>query len=87
MLQERFFKYDNIKLNYAEGPENGPILLLLPAYDNRWQSYSAIIPKLAAKTHIFALDTRGRGGSDRTPGKYNLRYSLEDTITFIETII
>ena len=87
MLEERFFKHNEVKLNYTEGPDNGPPFLLLPAYDNRWQSYSAIIPRLAASTHFYALDTRGRGRSDRTPGKYQLKYCLEDTIRFIEEVI
>ena len=87
MLNERFFKNGEIKLNYAEGPENGPAFLLLPAYDNRWQSYSSIISRLAANTHLYALDTRGRGRSDHTSGKYSLRYSLDDTISFIEEVV
>ncbi len=87
MLEERFFEHSGVKLNYAEGPDNGPPFLLLPAYDNRWQSYSAIIPRLAASTHLYALDTRGRGRSDRTPGEYRLKHSLTDTIRFIEEVI
>lgn len=87
MLQERFYEGNGGRLNYAEGPDNGPPLLLLPAYDNRWQSYSSIIPELASKTHLYALDTRGRGRSDRTPGEYELAHCLNDTIGFIEEVI
>lgn len=87
MLQERFYERDGVRLNYAEGPDNGPSLLLLPAYDNRWQSYSSIIPGLASKTHLYILDTRGRGRSDRTPGEYELIHSLKDSIGFIEEVI
>lgn len=87
MLRERFYVRDGLRLNYAEGPENGHSLLLLPAYDNRWQSYSSIIPELASKTHLYALDTRGRGRSDRNPGEYELVHSLNDTIGFIEEVI
>jgi len=87
MLNERFFKHGDVKLNYAEGPDNGPAFLLLPAYDNRWQCYSSIIPRLVANTHLYALDTRGRGRSDRTPVSYDLRHSLDDTIGFIEEIM
>ncbi len=87
MLEEKLYQRGKIKLNYAEGPDNGPAFLLLPAYDNRWQSYSSIIPQIAANTHLYALDTRGRGGSDRTPGEYELRHSLNDTIGFIEGVI
>jgi len=87
MLQERFYERDRLRLNYAEGPDNGPPLLMLPAYDNMWQSYSSIIPGLASKTHLYALDTRGRGRSERTPGEYELVHSLKDTIGFIEEVI
>lgn len=86
MLEEKLYQGDGINLNYAEGQDNGPAFLLLPAYDNRWQSYSSIIPKLAANTHLYALDTRGRGGSDRA-AVYELIHSLRDTIGFIEEVI
>jgi len=87
MLQESFYEGNGVRLNYAEGPDNGPPLLLLPAYDNRWQSYASIVPELASKTHLYALDTRGRGRSDRSPGEYEIAYSLNDTIGFIEETI
>lgn len=87
MLQEQYFKKDKIKLNYVEGPDNGYPFLILPAYDNRWQSYSSIIPKLSSNTHLFGLDARGRGRSDRVPGEYNLHCCLDDTVSFIEEIV
>ena len=65
MLEEKLYQSGDIKLNYVEGPDNGPAFLLLPAYDDRWQSYSSIIPQLAVNTHLYALDTRGRGKSGR----------------------
>jgi pimeloyl-ACP methyl ester carboxylesterase len=87
MLREAFYQRGDIKLNYVEGPDNGPPFLLLPAFDNRWQSYSSIIPILAKETHLYALDTRGRGSSDHTPGEYDLRYCLDDAVGFIEGVI
>ncbi len=87
MLSENVFTRDGVRLNYVEGPDKGAPFLLLPAYEDRWQSYSSIIPELASKTRFYALDTRGRGGSDRAPGKYEVVHSLEDTIGFIEEVI
>lgn len=87
MLHEASYVHNGVKLNYVEGPENGDPFLLLPAYDNRWQSYLSIIPRLAKETHFFALDPRGRGGSDHKPGEYLLRYLLDDAIGFIEDVI
>lgn len=86
MLEEKLYDSNEIKLNYVEGPDNGPAFLLLPAYDDRWQSYSAIIPQLAANTHLYALDTRGRGKSDRSEN-YELINSVRDTIGFIQNVI
>lgn len=86
MLKENRFQRDEITLNYVEGPDNGQPFLILPAYDDRWQSYSSIIPRLAVNTHLYALDTRGRGNSDRSDN-YELVHSLHDTIGFIEEVI
>ena len=86
MLAEQLYQRSPIKLNYGEGDDSGSPFLLLPAYDNRWQSYSSIIPQLASNTHLFALDTRGRGKSDRST-EYELVHSLHDSIGFIEDII
>lgn len=86
MLKENLYQGKEIALNYVEGPDNGQPFLLLPAYDDRWQTYNPIIPRIAANTHLFALDTRGRGKSDRSK-KYELVHSLNDTIDFIEEVI
>jgi len=87
MLREAFYQRGDTKLNYVEGPDNGIPFLLLPAFDNRWQSYSSIIPSLAKENHLYALDTRGRGRSDHTAGEYDLKYCLDDVVGFIETVI
>ena len=79
MLEEKLYQSGDIKLNYVEGPDNGPAFLLLPAYDDRWQSYSSIIPQLAANTHLYALDTRGRGKSGRAKD-YELVNSVRDSL-------
>ncbi len=87
MLREAFYTHNGVKLNYVEGSDNGAPFLLLPAYDNRWQSYSSLIPRLAKETHFYALDTRGRGRSDHTTGQYSLKHLLSDTVGFIEEVI
>ena len=87
MLGEAFYTRNGVKLNYVEGPDNGAPFLLLPAFDNRWQSYASIIPSLAKETHFYALDTRGRGGSTHTPGEYALQHCLNDAVGFIEKVI
>ncbi|MHA2391389.1 MAG: alpha/beta fold hydrolase [Promethearchaeota archaeon] len=87
MLFEKRFDTGEVVLNYAEGPDNGPPFLILPAMDNRWQSYKSIIPSLKAQYHLFGLDARGRGKSGRTPGKYELKFLVKDTVAFLNQIV
>ena len=37
-----------VRLHYAEGPDNGPALVLVPGQSMSWQSYCKVIPLLAA---------------------------------------
>ena len=87
MIVEKSFDTGEVVLNYAEGPDNGPSLVMLPGMDNRWQDYTSIIPSLEPRYHLYGLDARGRGKSDRTPGRYELLHLVEDTIAFLEQIV
>jgi len=87
MLVEKSFDTGEVVLNYAEGPDNGPPFVILPAYDNKWQSYKSIIPALEAQYHLYGVDARGRGKSDRTPGRYKLTYTVDDTVAFLSQIV
>jgi pimeloyl-ACP methyl ester carboxylesterase len=70
MLRESIFKTDTVSLNLAEGPDNGPLLLLLHGFTNRWQTFLPILPVLTERWHVVAFDHRGHGRSDRLPGGY-----------------
>jgi pimeloyl-ACP methyl ester carboxylesterase len=59
---------DNLTLNLAEGPQNGPLLVLLHGFTNRWQVFNTILPTLTPKWHVVAFDFRGHGQSGRAPG-------------------
>ena len=67
-----------------EGPDNGPPLLLLHGGQDRWQDYLPLISVLHTRWHIYALDLRGHGGSEHTPGKYRLRSFTSDVANFAE---
>jgi len=84
MLVEKSFDTGEVVLNYAEGPNNGPPLVMLPGGTQRWQSYYLpIITQLQSRWHIYALDHRGHGKSGRTPNQYNLKDYARDIIAFI----
>lgn len=74
-------------INYAEGPRNGPAVLLIHAQSSAWESYSPVLPKLARDFHVYAIDVVGHGSSDRTPGRYDIHTIGADVVAFMAEVI
>ncbi|MBK8420653.1 alpha/beta hydrolase [Candidatus Villigracilis saccharophilus] len=74
-------------LNYAEGPNNGPVLLLIHGQAVDWKNYAKVLPKLSQQYHVFAIDCYGHGNSTRIPEKYSTVAMGTDISIFIETVI
>jgi non-heme chloroperoxidase len=74
-----------VRLRYAElGDPSTPPLILLHGYTDSWFSYSRVLSPLAARHHVFALDQRGHGDSDRPAGAYALRDFAADVVAFMD---
>jgi pimeloyl-ACP methyl ester carboxylesterase len=61
---------ENYSLNLVEGPANGPLLLLLHGFTNRWQVFHGILPILTERWRVVTFDFSGHGRSDRASGGY-----------------
>ncbi len=70
-INEHAFDTGEVRLSYAEGPENGPPLVLLHGLGRRWQVFLPLIPALSMRWHIFAPDFRGHGKSGRMVRGYH----------------
>ena len=78
---------DGTVLNYAEGPKNGPALLLIHGQGVSWEDYSTVLPELSKHFHIYAIDCHGHGESSKNPEKYTAEAIGKDFIRFIEKVI
>ncbi len=83
MMTEAKFDTGEITLNYAEGPDTGPTLVLLHGGSAGWQYFDGIIPELTAHWHVFAPDLRGHGKSGRAAGRYAIRDYADDICAFL----
>jgi len=83
-LSERTFDTGEVQLNYAEGPPNGPPLVLLHGLGRRWQVFLPLIPALSMRWHIFAPDLRGHGKSGRVPRGYRGTQYAEDIARLLQ---
>jgi pimeloyl-ACP methyl ester carboxylesterase len=84
MLNEKTFETDVVKINYAEGPDSGPPLILLHGGGDRWQQFLPILPHLILRWQVFAVDMRGHGKSGRVPDQYRPDQIVEDILVFLE---
>jgi len=84
VLKEQTFNTGVTAINYAEGPPSGSPLVLLHGGGDRWQSFLPILPALAMRWHVFALDLRGHGKSGRVPHQYRPEDYARDVTAFLE---
>ncbi len=78
---------DGTILNYAEGPDHGPALLLIHGQSMQWEDYSRVLPVLAEYYHVYAIDCHGHGDSTHDAAKYTAVAMGQDFVWFIENVI
>ena len=76
-----------VRIHYAEGPPNGPPLVLLHGLARDWRSFSVLLPELSSRFHVFALDLRGHGKSTHLPGSYRITEFARDVGMFLRTLL
>jgi pimeloyl-ACP methyl ester carboxylesterase len=86
-FRERRFDVGDVELNYVEGPPAGEPLVLIPGQTMPWQSYVRVLPELAERFHVYAVDIRGHGKSGRTPGAYNWHTVGGDMAVFLREVV
>ena len=74
-------------INYGEGPDNGPALLLIHGQGVSWEDYAAVLPELSKNYHVFAVDCFGHGQSSHDPALYSCAANGQALIAFMERVI
>ena len=75
-----------IRLHYAEqGDRSGQVIVMLHGFTDSWFSYSRVLPFIDPKYHVYVLDQRGHGNSDRPRQGYTPRHFAEDVLAFMES--
>ena len=77
---------DGATVNYAEGPDNGPALLLVHGQGMEWEDYATVLPTLAGSFHVFAVDCFGHGESSHDPALYSCAANGDALIAFAHDV-
>ena len=74
-------------LHYAaQGPADGPVVVLLHGFSDSWYSFSELLPHLPAGWRVYALTQRGHGDSERPVGDYSAPTLARDAIAFMDAM-
>ncbi|MHA2142854.1 MAG: alpha/beta fold hydrolase [Candidatus Thorarchaeota archaeon] len=86
-FEEKQFDTGEIEINYAEGPENGLPLVLIPGQGADWKNHEKVLPMLSENFHVFAVDIRGHGKSGWATGDYTFNSIGRDMTAFLEKAV
>jgi pimeloyl-ACP methyl ester carboxylesterase len=78
---------DGPLIRYTEqGDPTGEPIVLLHGYTDSWYSFSRLLPLLPGGYHIFAIDQRGHGCSERPLDGYTVDHFAADVDAFMEAV-
>ncbi|UOX90760.1 alpha/beta hydrolase [Amycolatopsis sp. FBCC-B4732] len=68
----RWPEVDGVRLHAVEGGRaTGPVVVLLAGFPQTWWAWRKVMPDLARRFRVIALDLPGQGHSDRPHGSYD----------------
>ena len=86
-MEERSYSAGPATLNYVCSAASGPPLVLLHGITNRWDVFLNLMPYLAQRWRVFALDLRGHGKSSHVRDGYAGEQISTDVIHFLEQVV
>ncbi|MFD0900146.1 alpha/beta fold hydrolase [Actinomadura sediminis] len=78
-FSSRLAAIDGVRLHYVEGGRGEP-LVLLGGWPQNWWQFHKIMPALAERYRVIAVDIRGMGGSDKPEGGYDKKTMALDVL-------
>src|ERR1700760_2736700 len=78
-------KVNGTTLHYVRGGK-GPVVILIHGFPQDWYEYRRVMPLLAKKFTVIAVDLRGVGGSLPTPGGYDAPNMAEDIHQLVQQL-
>jgi len=76
-FRSEYAHVNGVRLHYVTGGRGEP-LFLLPGWPQTWWEYRYLLPALAARYRVFAIDMRGMGGSDKPRSGYDKKTAALD---------
>ena len=69
-----------------DGPDDAPVVVLSNSLGASLEMWDAQVPSLARHFRVVRYDTRGHGGSERTPGPYSIAQLGGDVVALLDAL-
>lgn len=76
-FKNAYAEVNGIRLHYVEGGTGEP-LILLPSWPQTWWQFNRVLPRLAERYRVLAVDFRGMGSSDKPDDGYDKKTMASD---------
>jgi pimeloyl-ACP methyl ester carboxylesterase len=80
-----YAKVNGIRMHYVTGGRGRP-LVLVPGWPQTWWEFRKIMPALARRYRVIAVDLRGQGGSDKPQGGYDKKTMARDIHELVRSL-
>ncbi len=84
-FRHNYAQVNGIRMHYVTGGHGDP-LVLLPGWPQTWWLYNKIMPALAAKFRVIAVDLRGQGGSDKPQTGFDKKTMATDVHELVKRL-
>src|SRR5271156_377076 len=85
-VSHRRVRVNGTELHYVSAGATGFPVLLVHGFPETWWTFRKLIPLLATRHRVYAVDLRGFGDSDNGSGAYDSKTSAEDLHLLIEEL-
>ncbi|WP_158796650.1 alpha/beta fold hydrolase [Pedobacter sp. L105] len=82
-FSNKYAMVNNVNIHYVEGGQGTP-LILLSGWPQNWYSFHRIMPQLAKKYEVIAVDYRGMGTSGKPEDGYDKKTLARDIYELIK---
>ncbi|MFC3454574.1 alpha/beta fold hydrolase [Amycolatopsis speibonae] len=84
-FRSEYAQVNGVRLHYVAGGRGEP-LILLPGWPETWWQYRRIMPTLAKRYRVIAVDLRGMGGSGKPQGGYDKKTMARDIFELVRAL-
>ena len=84
-FENGYANVNGTQLHYVSGGKGQP-LVLLPGWPETWWEFHSIMPTLAARYRVIAVDLRGMGGSAKPQSGYDKKNMAEDIYQLVRLL-